>query len=323
MTQTRSTSAAPTRVILVTGRSGAGRSTALAAFEDFGFETVDRPPVTFIPEIATELACAGNRAIAIGMDASTVGFSIGGIEGAIARLKGLSGSGGRPAMQVEILFLDGDDEALRRRYTETRRRHPMAPEDSIETGLERDRREVLPLRDLASAVINTSALSPHDLKRELRQRFAEADAPGMAITCMSFSYKKGVPDQADMVLDCRFLRNPHYEPNLRPFTGREPAVAEFVAADPLFAPFFDRVLDLAQFLLPAFIAEGKSYLTIAFGCTGGKHRSVAMAEAVARQLNTLGWSVRVRHREQQDAAQNETGISPDPTDPAKGRTNAA
>ncbi len=199
--------------------------------------------------------------------------------------------------RLSVLFVDASDDALRRRYTETRRRHPLAPTQSIDLGLKRDRERAVALREAADLTIDTTHLTPADLKRTVRQRIAGQGAHGLNISIVSFAYRNGLPEEADIVFDCRFLRNPHYEPTLRPLTGRSPEVASYVGSDPLYEPYLAQITDHARLLLPAFAAEGKSYVTFAFGCTGGKHRSIAVAEAFAQILRAQGWRPLVRHRE--------------------------
>lgn len=288
------------RLVLVTGRSGAGRTTAMSALEDAGYETVDTPPLSFIPAIATQAAAEPSCRLAIGVDSRTRGFSPTAFAAMLSELDAHSEPGSGDAqrgLDLTILFLDCDDETIRRRYTETRRRHPLAPTGSIDEGVARDRAEMLPLRAYATLVIDTSRSKTADFKRDLQARFAADDAPGLAITVESFSYRHGLPPEADLVFDCRFLRNPHYVEHLRAQDGRDRAVAAYVEEDPLYPSFLKQLELFAETLLPAFRAEGKSYLTIAFGCTGGQHRSVAVAEAFARHLSASGWSVNIRHRE--------------------------
>lgn len=282
-------------LVIVTGRSGAGRTTAIGVLEDLGFDRVDGAPLRLIPSIVEELIGAGRGRIAIGVDARTAGFSPDGFAELLDALSTLS------VARSTTLFLDGSDEALRRRYTETRRRHPLASDGTIDEGLVRDRRETAPIKDLADLVIDTSDLSPNELRRAIVERIAPAGMLGMTIEIVSFAYKFGLPPEADLVFDCRFLRNPHYDPALRALDGRDAAVASYVKEDPLFQTFFDQVLAHLRLLRPAYEAAGKSYLTIAFGCTGGKHRSVALAELTASALQDRRRSVRLRHRERERA----------------------
>ncbi|MEM9725552.1 MAG: RNase adapter RapZ [Pseudomonadota bacterium] len=285
----------PSELILVTGRSGAGRTTAMAVLEDLGFDRVDGAPLTMIPSIAAELLSSGRRLIAIGVDARTAGYSADAFDAVLQALRAA------PFERFAALFLDGRDEALRRRYSETRRRHPLAPEGGVDEGLALDRRATLPLKDLVDRVIDTSDLSPNELRRRIVQLVAPTVSWGMTVEVMSFAYKYGLPPEADVVFDCRFLRNPHYVSHLRVLDGRDPAVAAHVEGDPLYASFFQQVIAHLQLVRPAFEASGKGYLTVAFGCTGGKHRSVALAERVAAAIGA-GDAVRLRHRERERAA---------------------
>jgi len=282
------------RVRLVTGLSGAGKSTALKAFEDFGYEVVDNLPLSLLDAIIGEI---GDRTpLAIGIDVRTRDFS------AASVIRRIEGFAGRPDLDLSLLFLDCDDEVLIRRFKETRRRHPLAKDRPPADGIRQERRLIAPLRDRADAVIDTSVMSPHDLRRSLRERCAP-DAPHtMSVTVTSFSYGQGLPRDADLVFDVRFLRNPHYDPELRPLAGTDPPVGDHVAADPCFAAFFDRMTELLAFLLPRYEAEGKSYLAIGIGCTGGRHRSVYVAERLAAWCRDRGIRISTAHRDIERAA---------------------
>ncbi|MEL6977533.1 MAG: RNase adapter RapZ [Pseudomonadota bacterium] len=282
-------------LVIVTGRSGAGRTTAMAVLEDLGFDRVDGAPLKLIPSILRELIVAERGRVAIGVDARTAGFSNEGFAALKRDLAALD------VARVTALFLDGSDEALRRRYTETRRRHPLAPHGAMEEGIALDRALTAPIKEQADLVIDTTTLTPNELRRTIVDRVAPASLLGMTIEIVSFAYRNGLPPEADLVFDCRFLRNPHYDPALRPRDGRDPDVAAYVKEDPLFQPFFDQVLAHLTLLKPAYEASGKSYLTIAFGCTGGKHRSVALAEAMGAAMQDRRSAVRVRHRERERA----------------------
>lgn len=277
------------RVVFVSGPSGAGRSTAIDALEDVGFEAIDNLPLSLIPRLLDGPPLT--RPLALGLDVRNRDFSI-------AQMLALLGTlTERPDLVPELLFLDCREDVLVRRYSETRRRHPMAaglsPVEAIraEVGL------LGPLRDRAQVLIDTTDLSPHDLRAEIDSAFGPAEGRFLGLSVQSFSYKRGMPRGVDTAFDCRFLRNPHWEPDLRRLDGRSDEVARYVAADPLHGPFFGHVSDLCTLLLPAYKAEGKSHLTIAFGCTGGQHRSVAVAEALSRTLADQGWRVSIRHRE--------------------------
>jgi RNase adapter protein RapZ len=203
----------------------------------------------------------------------------------------------RPDLDAKLLFLECDTEVLQRRYTESRRPHPLAPDRPVIDSIVEERRQIGWMRDSADLVVDTSSLSPHALKQLLAGQFATGPRVGTRLSVMSFSFRRGLPREADLVFDARFLKNPHYEPALKPLTGRDPAVASFIATDPDYRPFLERLKGLIGPLLPRFDAEGKSYLTIAIGCTGGRHRSVAVAEALADWLRGAGRSVNLSHRD--------------------------
>lgn len=280
---------APQRLVLVTGPSGAGRTTAIRALEDIGFETIDNLPISLVPRLLDGPPIS--RPLALGLDVRNRDFAVSALTELIEALAA------DPAAAVELLYVDSRAEVLARRYSETRRRHPLAPEESPVAGIEREIDLLMPVRELADVLLDTSDLTPHELKAEIARLFAPEDAQTLAVTLHSFSYKRGLPRGLDMVFDCRFLRNPYWEPGLRRLDGTDPRAADYVAADPRFAPFFEKVRDLAELLLPAYIEEGKAHLGIGFGCTGGQHRSVTVAESLARALAGAGWRVSIRHRE--------------------------
>ncbi|MEL6577656.1 MAG: RNase adapter RapZ [Pseudomonadota bacterium] len=291
-------------VVLVTGLSGAGRTTAINALEDLGFEAINNFPLRLIHALLDEgaPASAGRRPLALGLETRTRGFSAAGLREVLARLRAAPGLG-----DAILLYLDCSDAVLARRFSETRRRHPLAPAEDVETGIARERDLLAEIRAEADMLIETASLTPHELKAEIAARFG-ASAPslggrmgtaarGPAVTISSFSYKRGVPGGADVVLDCRFLRNPYWNDALRHLDGRDTAVQAYVADDPRFEPFFERVADLLEMLLPAYADEGKVYFSVALGCTGGRHRSVTVAEKLARRLGEAGWPAGLRHRE--------------------------
>ncbi len=280
---------APARVVFVTGPSGAGRSTAIHALEDLGFEAIDNLPLSLLPRLLE--GPPPDRPMALGADARNRDYSATGLMAAYQRLVDA------PGYVPDLLYLDCSADVLQRRYSETRRRHPLAPDADPAHGIAQELLHLGPLRAHASILIDTSTLTPHDLRAEIGRLFAPEGAGRLAVTVMSFSYRRGLPTGADLVFDCRFLRNPHWDLGLRSQDGRTAPVQSYIAADPLFGQFRDRVLDMADLLLPAFEAEGKSHLTIAFGCTGGQHRSVAMAEILSAHLAQTGWAVSKRHRE--------------------------
>lgn len=277
------------RLILVTGPSGAGRSTAIHALEDLGFEAIDNLPLSLLPRLLQGPALA--RPLALGVDARNREFSTAAL---LETIEEMSVNGD---VTSEVVYLDCNDEVLLRRFSETRRRHPLAQDDDPRRGIAREKHALDPVRERADVLIDTSELSPHELRAEMERMFARDDGQRLAVSIHSFSYKRGLPRSADMVLDCRFLRNPHWDEELRSLTGRDPLVADYVEADPGYDAFLDQVTALCLSLLPAYRDEGKSHLSIAFGCTGGKHRSVAVTEAVAQKLALSGWQVSCRHRE--------------------------
>mgnify|MGYP006274859955 FL=1 len=277
------------RAVLITGPSGAGRATAIAALEDRGFEAIDNIPLRLVPRLLSGGPL--ERPLALGLDVRNRDF-------APATLLDLMDTlTARPEIAVELVYLDCRAEVLQRRFSETRRRHPLAPAESPETGIAREIDLMRPVRARAGILIDTSDLTPHDLRTEMARLVAPANAVGLVLSVQSFSYKRGLPRGLDMVLDVRFLDNPYWRAELRDRDGRDPSVQAHVAADARFAPFFDRVLDLVRFVLPAYAEEGKSHFGLGFGCTGGRHRSVALAERLAPALAADGWQVALRHRE--------------------------
>ena len=281
--------AAPPRIVLVTGPSGAGRSTAVNALEDLGYEVIDNLPLSLLPRLLDGPPI--ERPLALGLDVRNRDFGVDALIGTIDALTARAGD------RAQVLYLDSSVDVLVRRYSETRRRHPLAPEEAPLTGIERERELLGPIQARADFLIDTSTLSPHDLKAEIGAWFAPDAASVFGVTVHSFSYKRGLPRGLDLVFDCRFLANPHWEPTLKALDGRSAAVADYVAADPLFEEFYDRTAGLIRFLLPAYREEGKSHLSIGFGCTGGQHRSVAVTERLAAALAAEEWRVSIRHRE--------------------------
>lgn len=281
--------ALPSRLVLVTGPSGAGRTTAIRALEDMGFEAIDNLPLSLLPPLLE--GPVPDKPMALGVDVRNRDFSTAALIEVIDRF----GNGDHLPMQV--LYLDSSSEVLLRRFSETRRRHPLAPAEDPGVGIAREFDLLGPIRVRADILIDTSDMSPHDLRAALETWFAPKGAQRLAVTVHSFSYKRGLPRGVDMVLDCRFLRNPYWEETLRDLNGQDPKVAEHVRADSRFDEFHQKVLDLALLLLPAYEAEGKAYLSIGFGCTGGQHRSVTMAESLSKALADKGWQVSIRHRE--------------------------
>ena len=277
------------RIVLVTGPSGAGRSTAINALEDLGYEVIDNLPLSLLPRLIDGPPLS--RPMALGIDVRNRDF------GTDALIEAIDKLAARDDVAEQVLYLDCEEDELVRRYSETRRRHPLAPNDPPLTGIRRERELLLPIRARADVLIHSGGLTPHELRAEVEGWFAPEEGKTLGITIQSFSYKRGLPRGLDMVLDCRFLRNPHWDKSLRGQDGRDPGVDAHVAADPRFKPFFDQVVAMTTLLLPAYRDEGKSHLSIGFGCTGGQHRSVTLAERLAKALAEDGWQVSKRHRE--------------------------
>jgi RNase adapter protein RapZ len=276
-------------LVFITGPSGAGRSTAIHAFEDLGYEVIDNLPLSLVPRLIDGPSLP--RPIALGLDVRNRDFS------ASALIELIDTLTRDPRMVLQVVYLDCSESELIRRYNQTRRRHPLAMDETPTEGIAREMDLLAPIRARADHLIDTSELSPHDLKAEIAQVFGRDAAAQMSVTVQSFSYKRGLPRGLDVVLDCRFLANPHWDAALREKDGRDSAVAAYVQADPLFAPFFAQVEQLILLLLPAHRQEGKSHLSIGFGCTGGQHRSVAVVEKLGKVLADAGWPVSKRHRE--------------------------
>ncbi len=287
---------AQTRIVLVTGPSGAGRSTAIHVLEDLGYEAIDNLPMGLLLRLME--GADPSRPMALGIDARNRDFSTIGFIELVAKLGRMS------QVDLSTLYLDCSDDVLLRRFSETRRRHPVATDASPETGIRQEKDLLEPIREIADTLIDTSVLNVHQLRSEVERWFAPEGGRHLAVSIESFSYKRGLPLGLDMVFDCRFLANPYWRPELREADGRNPDVASYVQADTNYAAFFERVVELLLSLLPAFKAEGKTHLSVAFGCTGGQHRSVAMAEAVAKALAEQGQPVAIRHREMERRSLN-------------------
>lgn len=282
-----SPAADPQPLLIVTGLSGAGLTTSLKILEDLGYETVDNLPLVLLPGLAEADSA---RPLAVGIDIRTRGFA------ANELLDDLRAIAGNRRGGAKLVFLAAEPEALLRRFDATRRRHPLAPDRPVLDGIHRERELVQPLRDAADLVIDTTDFAPSDLRRVLEGNFAPAHE-GMTIAILSFSYRNGVPREADLVFDVRFLRNPHYDPVLGSKPGTDPSVAAFVSADPGYASFCTALDALVLPLLPRYRAEGKAYLTIAIGCTGGRHRSVVVAERLRGVLQRAGYRASLHHRD--------------------------
>ena len=277
------------RVLLVTGLSGAGKSTALQVLEDLGWEAIDNFPIRLLTGlVGTE--SDHPAPIAIGFDSRTRGFVP---SETIEQCKLISQ---RDDIELMTLFIDCSTAELERRYNETRRPHPMARGRPVAGGIAAEREVLEPLRRWADSVIDTTGFSTNQLQQVVRERFADSEARDMTITVSSFGFARGMPPLADLVFDMRFLDNPHWIDGLREQTGLDEDVAQHIAADPAFGPSFARISDTLRELLPRYAAQGRSYLNIAFGCTGGRHRSVYSAERAAEVLREAGFSPTVIHR---------------------------
>ncbi|WP_294389896.1 RNase adapter RapZ [uncultured Sphingomonas sp.] len=286
----------PPRILLVTGLSGAGRTTVLKTLEDLGWEAVDNLPLGLLDRLLSSPPAQGapdtERPLAIGIDSRTRGFDADMI---LRRIAGLRSTSGQVA---EILFLDASDAVLATRFSATRRRHPLALDRAAEVGIALERTMLIPLRNAADHLIDTSTTTSNGLQAEIRAAFgAIAVAPEPTLTVTSFSYKRGLPRDADLVLDVRFLRNPFWDATLRAGTGRDVDVSAYIVADEAYASAMAQIEQLLVTLLPRYRNEGKSYVTVAFGCTGGRHRSVHVAEHMGERLRKAGFSPTIAHRD--------------------------
>lgn len=278
------------QLVIVTGISGAGKASALKAFEDLGYHCVDNLPLELLPGFATLVSnSAGMEQAAIVVDVR---------EGAtLDRLPEIL-KGVRQLLATRVVFLDAQDAVLVRRYSETRRPHPLGGRDTVSRSIVEERQLLDPIRNVADTLIDTSNFNVHELRAHILSRFSQDDrSKHLLVSCLSFGFKNGVPLDADLVFDVRFLPNPHFVPEFRKQTGLDPKVAAYVRQFAQTREFLDKVTDMMLYLLPHYVSEGKSYLTIAFGCTGGQHRSVMMAEDVAKRLKKAGYRVKALHRD--------------------------
>lgn len=277
-------------LVIITGMSGSGKASVLKAFEDLGYYCVDNLPVGLIPRFA-ELAGQSSE---IERTALVVDVREGRqLEELPAIVKSV-----RRMIATRVIFLEASDSVILRRYSETRRPHPLGTHTSVKASLAAERRHLKTIRALADLVIDTSKFNVHELRAHITDLFQKkGDGKNILVSCVSFGFKHGVPDDADLVFDVRFLPNPHFVPEFRPLTGRHPKVAKYIRSFPQTAEFIQRISDLLVYLLPHYVHEGKSYLTIAFGCTGGQHRSVMIAEQVAKHLKKAGYRLKVVHRD--------------------------
>jgi RNase adapter protein RapZ len=277
-------------LVIITGMSGSGKASVLKAFEDLGYYCVDNLPVQLIPEFA-ELAMQSSesRRTALVVDVREGSR----LDKLPAILKSI-----RRMIPTKVVFLEASDAVLLRRFSETRRPHPLGADAPVKAALKAERRRLGAIRRLADFVIDTSKFNVHELRAHINERFHEKSAEKtILVSCVSFGFRNGVPEDADLVFDVRFLPNPHFVPEFRALTGRNPKVAKYIRSFPQTQEFISRISDLLVYLLPHYIHEGKSYLTIAFGCTGGQHRSVMIAEDVGRRLRRGGYRVKVGHRD--------------------------
>ncbi|MGA2004838.1 MAG: RNase adapter RapZ [Terriglobales bacterium] len=278
-------------LVIITGMSGSGKASALKAFEDLGYYCVDNLPVDLIPRFA-ELALQSGE---IPRTALVVDVREGSQLDKLPRiLKSV-----KQLIPTRVIYLEASDPVLLRRFSETRRPHPLGTRTTVRASLTAERRHLRIMRSLADLVIDTSKFNVHELRAHLTDRFQKESGKHQSIlvSCVSFGFKHGVPDDADLVFDVRFLPNPHFVPEFRPFTGRDPRVAKYIRSFPQTREFIKRISDLLVYLLPHYVHEGKSYLTIGFGCTGGQHRSVMIAEDVGKRLQSAGYKVKVVHRD--------------------------
>ncbi len=277
-------------LVVITGMSGSGKASVLKAFEDLGYYCVDNLPVELIPNFAEmALQSAEIRRTALVVDVRE-GSKLGKLPGILKAV--------RRMIPTKVAFLEASDAVLLRRFSETRRPHPLGNDAPVNTALKTERRHLASIRAMADIVIDTSKFNVHELRAHITERFREQSTEkSILVSSVSFGFRHGVPEDADLVFDVRFLPNPHFVPEFRPLTGRHPRVAKYIRSFPQTQEFISRISDLLVYLLPHYVHEGKSYLTIAFGCTGGQHRSVMIAEEVGKGLHQAGYRMKVVHRD--------------------------
>jgi UPF0042 nucleotide-binding protein len=277
-------------LVIITGMSGSGKASVLKAFEDLGYYCVDNLPVELIPrfaEMALQSAEIRRTALVVDVREGSKLDQLPGILKAVRRM-----------IPTKVAFLEASDAVLLRRFSETRRPHPLGTDSPVNASLKTERRHLAAIRALADIVIDTSKFNVHELRAHITERFQEqASEKNILVSCVSFGFRHGVPEEADLVFDVRFLPNPHFVPEFRALTGRDPRVAKYIRSFPQTKEFVHRISDLLVYLLPHYIHEGKSYLTISFGCTGGQHRSVMIAEEVGKRLHQAGYRVKIAHRD--------------------------
>lgn len=276
-------------LVIITGMSGSGKNSVLNAFEDLGYYCVDNLPVELIPRFAELTANSEIVRTAIVVDIRE-GRQLNKLPGILKKL--------RSTVETKLIFLEASDDVLIRRFSETRRPHPLGKSETVPRAIRAERERLGELRSLADVVLDTSHFNVHQLRAHAIEKFRKKESDtAIAVSCLSFGYKHGVPQDCDLLFDVRFLPNPHFIPALRPFTGRDPKVRRYVSSFPQTREFIERISKLLVYLLPHYVAEGKSYLTIGFGCTGGRHRSVMIAEEVRKRLAKAKYNVSVTHRD--------------------------
>jgi UPF0042 nucleotide-binding protein len=276
-------------LVVLTGLSGAGKGSALKSFEDLGYYSVDNLPIELLPQFASLIGKAAISGKAANVVDVREGDALEALPATLLRM--------RETLPVTIVYLEAERPALLRRYSETRRPHPLGAGESVESSLDAERALLEPVRNVADVLLDTTNFNVHELRAYLQTRFGADAGKSLLVSVTSFGYKNGVPLGADMIFDVRFLPNPHFIPEFRPLTGRDPEVAAYIADFAQTGEFLERALDMLFFLLPHYMHEGKSYLTVSFGCTGGQHRSVYIAEEVARRLAAEGYRVKTTHRD--------------------------
>ena len=277
-------------LVIITGMSGSGKASVLKAFEDLGYYCVDNLPVELIPRFAELVGHSSEiKRTALVVDVRE-GTQLEALPAIVRQVKRL--------LPTNVLFLEAADAVLLRRYSETRRPHPLGTNTTVKSSLAAERSHLRSIRAMADLVLDTSKFNVHELRAYITERFQKQETDkSILVSCVSFGFRQGVPDDADLVFDVRFLPNPHFVPEFRPLTGRHPKVAKYIRSFPQTKEFIDRISELLVYLLPHYVREGKSYLTIAFGCTGGQHRSVMIAEDVSKRLRKAGYRVKVVHRD--------------------------
>jgi RNase adapter protein RapZ len=277
-------------LVIITGMSGSGKASVLKAFEDLGYYCVDNLPIGLIPRFADLVKQSSEIEKAALVADIREGEQLKRLPAIIRGLK--------KQVKTTVLFLEASDDVLLRRFSETRRPHPLGKDSTVKSALSEERQRLQPIRDMADFVVDSSRFNVHELRAHITSKFtAGSTEKGILISIVSFGYKTGVPSDVDLVFDVRFLPNPHFVPEFRPLTGRHPQVAKYIRSFPQTQEFIDRISDLLIYLIPHYIREGKSYLTIAFGCTGGQHRSVMISEDVKKRLAKAGYRVKVVHRD--------------------------